>query len=449
MARERDDEDRRSAGLPTSSIERLLRLTGLVGRVGASLASTRLLALVQAEATRQARRSDALVRNATRIVETLGRMKGGAMKAGQMLSLHADLLPPEVSEVLCALQKEAPRVPAEVMEYEVQGALGPRYERLFRSFDREAFAAASIGQVHRAVLRDGRTVAVKVQYPMIREIIEADLRNLRTLFGAMVGLVSDIDFAPIWREVRDRLREELDYTQEAAHMRRLTALYADMPEIVIPGIVDEASTDRVLTMEMVEGLSPDWACSSDVAQALRDEWGRALFEFTLRGLLVTGWLHADPNLANFGFLPDGRVIVYDFGCVKHLPGRLMTEYATLTRAALDDRRERVPAILKRMGLRKQDGAAIARQVTDPYFELLAQIYRRDPRYTFGGDPGVYRTLFELGMANLSEASDLVVPHDLVFVNRTLAGTFGNLTRLRATADWRAVAERCLRTSERS
>jgi predicted unusual protein kinase regulating ubiquinone biosynthesis (AarF/ABC1/UbiB family) len=211
MVRERDDEDRRSAGLPTSSLERLLRLTGLVGRVGASLASTRLLALVQAEATRQARRSDALLRNATRIVETLGRMKGGAMKAGQMLSLHADLLPPEVSEVLRALQKEAPRVPAEVMEYEVQGALGPRYERLFRSFDREAFAAASIGQVHRAVLRDGREVAVKVQYPMIREIIEADLRNLRTLFGAMVGLVSDIDFAPIWREpvhALDEVRQE-------------------------------------------------------------------------------------------------------------------------------------------------------------------------------------------------------------------------------------------------
>jgi predicted unusual protein kinase regulating ubiquinone biosynthesis (AarF/ABC1/UbiB family) len=370
------------------------------------------------------------------------------MKAGQMLSLHADVLPPEVSEVLRALQNEAPRVPPEVMEYEVQGALGPRYEQLFHAFDREAFAAASIGQVHRAVLRDGRAVAVKVQYPMIREIIEADLRNLRRLLGAVVGLVSDIDFEPIWREVRDRLREELDYAQEAAHLRRLTALYADMPEIVIPGIVDEATTDRVLTMELVEGLSPDQACSASSPQACRDAWGRVLFEFMLRGLLVNGWLHADPNLANFGFVADGRVIVYDFGCVKRLPASLMKGYAALARAALDGRRDRVPDILLGLGVRKQGGAALSRQITDSWFDLLSQVYRRDPLYTFGGDPGVYQRLFELGMANLGEASDLEFPQDIVFVNRTLAGTFGNLTRLRATADWRAVAERCLRAARR-
>jgi predicted unusual protein kinase regulating ubiquinone biosynthesis (AarF/ABC1/UbiB family) len=432
-----------AAGLPTSSIERLLRLGGLVGRVGTSLAVSRLLSLVQTPPARQARRAEALVRNATRIVDTLGRLKGGAMKVGQMLSLHVDLLPPEVAEVLRALQSEAPRVPAEVMEYEVQGALGPRYERLFRSFDRDAFAAASIGQVHRAVLRDGRAVAVKVQYPMIREIIEADLHNLRTLLGAIVGLVSDIDFEPIWHEVRDRLREELDYAQEAAHVRRLTALHADVPEIVIPRVFDEASTDRVLTMELVEGLSPDEACSGAYPQSLRDGWGRVLLEFTLRGLLATGWLHADPNLANFAFLTDGRVIVYDFGCVKRVPPSLIEGYRALTRAALDDRREDVPEALHALGVRKQDGAPIPREVTDPYFELLSRVYRRDPPYTFGGDPGVYQRLFELGLSNLGEASEIAFPKDIVFVNRTLAGTFGNLTRLHATADWRAVAERCL------
>jgi predicted unusual protein kinase regulating ubiquinone biosynthesis (AarF/ABC1/UbiB family) len=441
-----DGERPRSASLPTSSLERLARLAGLAGRVGLSLATSRLLSTVQTQAVRQAQRTDALVRNAARIVETLGRMKGGAMKAGQMLSLHVDILPPEVAEILRALQNEAPRVPAEVMEYEVQGALGPRFDRLFRSFDREAFAAASIGQVHRGVLRDGRAVAVKVQYPMIREIIEADLRNLRTLLGAIVGLVSDIDFGPIWREVRDRLREELDYAQEAAHARRLTALYADMPEILIPRVVEDATTDRVLTMEFVEGVSPNRACSGEFAQSLRDAWGRVLFEFMLRGLLVTGWLHADPNLANFGFLPDGRVIVYDFGCVKHVPDRLVRGYAALTRCALDGRREDVPGVLGRLGVRKRDGATLSREVTDPYFDLLSEVYRRDPPYTFGGDPGVYERLFELGLANLGEASELVFPRDIVFVNRTLAGTFGNLTRLRATSDWRGVAERCLRAA---
>jgi hypothetical protein len=121
----------------------------------------------------------------------------------------------------------------------------------------------------------------------------------------------------------------------------------------------------------------------------------------------------------------------------------MTGYAGLARAALDGRRDAVPDLLHAMGVGKQGGAKLPDDVTGPYFDLLSQVYRRDPPYTFGGDPGVYQRLFELGLANLDESSDLAFPRDLVFVNRTLAGTFGNLNRLRATADWRGVAERCL------
>jgi hypothetical protein len=150
-------------------------------------------------------------------------------------------------------------------------------------------------------------------------------------------------------------------------------------------------------------------------------------------------LHADPNLANFGFLPDGRVIVYDFGCVKEIPEAIAAGYAELTRAALEDRPEDVPAILEGLGIRKLDGASLARSVTDPFFEVMARIYRSAPPYTFGGDTGVYQRLFDLGIANLGEAVDLVFPQDIVFINRTLSGNFGNLSRLRATADWRAIA----------
>lgn len=416
-----------------------MKLSGLVGRVGASLTVSKLLDFVQSGPVRQARRTDTVVRNAIRIVETLGEMKGGAMKLGQMLSLHADALPPEAAEILRALQKEAPRVPAEVMEYEVRGALGGRFDEVFASFEREAFAAASIGQVHRARLRDGRAVAVKVQYPLIREIVEADLKNLRKLFAALYGLVSDVDSRPVWNEVRDRLREELDYRHEATNVRRMAELHRDVPEIVIPAVVGEASTDRVLTFEFVAGLSPAEACAEGTPQELRNRWGHVLFAFQMRGLLATRFLHADPNLANFGFLPDGRVIVYDFGCVKEIPEAIAAGYAELTRAALEDRPEDVPAILEGLGIRKLDGASLARSVTDPFFEVMARIYRSAPPYTFGGDTGVYQRLFDLGIANLGEAVDLVFPQDIVFINRTLSGNFGNLSRLRATADWRAIA----------
>ena len=430
--------------LPTSAVERLLKLSGLAGRVGTSIASARLLELVRSGPGAHARRTENLVRNAIRVVETLGEMRGAAMKVGQMLSLHADLLPPEAAAVLRALQREAPRVPAEVMEYEVRGSLGARFDALFETFDREAFAAASIGQVHRARLRDGREVAVKIQYPLIREIIESDLKNLRVLFQALFALVSDLDFDPVWREIRDRLREELDYAREADQMRRAAALHADVPEIVIPAVVAEASTDRVLTMEFVDAIPPEVAVSDTHRRELRDRWGRTLFEFVLRGLFRHRHLHADPNLGNFAFREDGAVVVYDFGCVKEVPEAIAAGFAGIARAAIDGRPQDVPAILDRMGVRKRDGSAISRSITDPYLEILGEMYRESPPYTFGADPGVYRRLFDLGLANVGEASDLEFPEDLLFIDRTLGGTFGNLVRLRATADWRAIAERYVR-----
>ena len=419
----------------TSPLRRFLKLGGLVGRVGASVASSRALDLTVREASRQARRTENLVRNATRVVETLGEMKGAAMKVGQMLSLHEGMLPPEVAEVLRALQKEAPKVPAEVMRYEVEGSLGGKIDELFGEFESEAFAAASIGQVHRARLPDGRPVAVKVQYPAIDEIVRADLGNLKRLFAGLVGLFSDMDFEPVWCELRDRLLEEIDYRHEAENMRVAAGLYRDMPEIVVPGVIDERSSEHVLTMEYVEGLSPAEACSDEQPAELRNAWGAALFEFMLRGLFEWRYLHADPNLANFSFRPDGRIIVYDFGCMKRVPEELAAGYAELFLAALEDRIDAIPRVLQEIGVRTQSGEPLPHEFVDPYVELFAEILRADPPYTFGEDEDLYEKLMELGMSNWSRAMDIEFPEDIVFVDRTLAGHFGNLSRFRATAPW--------------
>ncbi len=174
----------------TSAMRRFVKLGGLAGRVGASVVGNQVLDVARTGPGKQVKKTENLVRNAMRIVETLGEMKGAAMKVGQMLSLHEGMLPPEVAEVLRGLQKEAPRVPAEVMEYEIRGAL-ENYEDLFESLDLEAFAAASIGQVHRGRLRDGRDVAVKIQYPLIDHIVKADLKNLKTLVRALLALVTE------------------------------------------------------------------------------------------------------------------------------------------------------------------------------------------------------------------------------------------------------------------
>ena len=158
-----------------------------------------------------------------------------------------------------------------------------------------------------------------IQYPGIDGIIEADLVNLRRLLKSLFALFTDADFAPIWGEVRDRLREKLDYVNEAENLRRMAELWAGSDAVVIPGVIDAASSRRVLTMEYLSGYMPDGACDDARPQALRDRCGAVLFDFVLCGLFEHRIIHADPNLANFSFLADGRVVVYDYGCVKSVP----------------------------------------------------------------------------------------------------------------------------------
>jgi len=423
------------AKLNTSSVGRFVTLGGLAGRVGASVVGNQVLELVRSGPARQLRRTENLVRNAARIAETLGELKGAAMKVGQMLSLHEGLLPPEVAEVLRSLQREAPRVPAEVMEDEIRGSL-ENFDELFERLDFEAFAAASIGQVHLGVLRDGRPVAVKIKYPLIDEIVRADLANLRRVVHLLVSLVFDLDVEPIWHEVRDRLLEELDYTHEAANMRRMAELHRDVPELVIPRVVTEASTRDVLTMELVEGLPPEVACSPACEQPLRDAWARVLFEFQLRGLFEHRFLHADPNLANFAFLGDGRVIVYDFGCVKEVPADLAAGYAELLVAAVEGNRSALPDIFRRLGVYKAGGLPLPSEVVDQYFEVLSPVLRAAPPYTFGEDPELYQRVLDISLRSWTEATDVRFPKDAIFIDRSLGGHFGNLSKLRATGPWR-------------
>ena len=420
--------------LTTSASRRFVKLGGLVGRVGASMAGERLRDFARSDLDKKVRKTQALVRNATRIVETLGEMRGAAMKVGQMLSLHEGLLPPEVAEILSTLQGKAPSVPFEVIEYEIKGQIKD-YDKIFAYLEPEAFAAASIGQVHRAELRDGRRVAVKIQYPAIDRIIKADLKNLRTVFKSLLALFTEMDFEPVWGEVRDRLLEEIDYCREADNLRRMAQLHADHPEIVVPSVIEEASASGVLTMEYVPGIPPEEACSEEYSQELKDRWGATLLEFQLRGLFQQRFLHADPNLANFAFLEDGRVVVYDCGCIKQPPEAVVAGYAGVWRAVLEGRGDDIPGVLFRMGVSK-DGGPVPVELIVPYVELFGEILRAAPPYTFGEDEELYEKLFNLGMANLSQARDIGFPQDMVFIDRALGGHFGNLSKLRATGPWR-------------
>ncbi len=428
----------------TSSLGRIVKIGSLMGRVGTSVATERAIDFAFSGPTKQLRQTENMVKNALRIVETLGEMKGAAMKVGQMLSLHESMLPPEVAEVLSLLQQKAPSVPTEVMRYEVEGALKAPIGELFADFDEEAYASASIGQVHRATLKDGRPAAVKIQYPAIDHIVKADLKNLKRLFQSLFSMFFKADFEPLWEEVRDRLLEELDYEHEAENMRQMAALYADVPEIVIPQVIDELSTKNVLTMEFVGGIKPREAISDRYPQELKNEWGRVLFEFQVRGLFHDRLLHADPNLANFAFLDDGRVVVYDFGCMKRISEKIATGYTALVRAVLDDQREDIPDLLLELGVFQTGPVAIGQDIIDPYFDLILEMMRQDPPYVFGEDEQFYEKIMQLGAANWSQSMDAHFPEDIIFIDRSFAGHFGNLTTLHAQGPWREIADKYTR-----
>jgi predicted unusual protein kinase regulating ubiquinone biosynthesis (AarF/ABC1/UbiB family) len=230
-------------------------------------------------------------------------------------------------------------------------------------------------------------------------MVEADLKNLKVLLGNLVSLVTDIDFEPIWEEVKKRLLEELDYRKEADSIRRMAAMHANTSEIIVPDVVDEATTRRVLTMGFVDGIPPDEAVSDRYPQGLRDQWGVTLFEFTLRGLFEHRFLHADPNFANFAFREDGKVAVYDYGCMKEIPAAIATGYSGLMNAVLHRRKTAIPGILRDMGVYKEGDAALPRDLTDPYVDLVQDIVRASPPYTFGEDDSIYEAIYELGMSS--------------------------------------------------
>lgn len=420
-----------------SAASRMFRLGGLAGRVGVSMAGNTVANLFRDLESRDGRRADTMMKNALRIKELLGQLKGVPMKIGQMVSLHEKLLPEEIVVALKSLQQNAPPVPFEELREMVETELGPRFAYI-RHIDETPLAAASIGQVHRAVLVNGVQIALKIQYPGIDEVIRADLKNLKGLLKLLFSMFSRMDMEPVWQELKDRLMEELDYETEAANMKRMADLYADDDRIIIPKVIDEVTTRHILGMELVLGISPDRVSENHYSQSLKNQWGQAMLSLILKGLFRYRFLHADPNIANFAFLDDGRLIVYDFGCMKEIPEDLCNGYALLVRAFLNHEYEKIPVILKSIGVHKANGDLMPREMVTDFLNVLSEFFDPDAHYTFGNDEKIYKRFYELGNKHISESMSMVFPKDIIFIDRTFSGHFGNLCRLNAHGDWRKI-----------
>ena len=289
-------------------------------------------------------------RSAEQLFAVLGELKGGAMKFGQALSVFEAAIPDEFAEpyreALTKLQTAAPPMPPVDVHYMLTEQFGRSWRTRFREFDDTPAASASIGQVHRAVWRDGREVAVKVQYPGAEEALRSDLRQLGRMSRLLQPLAPGLELKPLIAELRERMEEELDYRDEAAFQREFAGIYDGDPDVRIPAVV--ASAPKAMVSEWVAGR-PLASVIRDGTRAERDHAGAHLARFHYSAPARAHLLHADPHPGNFQILDDGRLLVLDFGAVARLPDGMPSTLVTMTRYALQDRPAKLMQVMRDAG----------------------------------------------------------------------------------------------------
>ena len=419
--------------------DRFLGRARRFAQVGAGLSG----AAVSVGASRLLGGEDADLRTARALKETLGRLKGPLMKAAQMFATVPDLLPPELASELAELQANAPAMGRPFVRRRMAAELGPDWAGRFAAFELDAAHAASLGQVHRASLHDGRQVAVKLQYPEMQSAVESDLGQLRTLFGLYRRVDRSIDPSEIAEEVGERLREELDYEREARHMALYGAFFSERDDIAVPEPVGELSTRRLLTMTWLEGQGLAAFKTADLST--RNRVARLLFEAWWSPMTHIGVIHGDPHLGNYTLTEDARRLnLLDFGCVRVFPPRFVAGVVRLYRALLaDDRGEQAEAY-RTWGFKG---------LTDELIDVL-NVWARfiygpllDDRVRTVADgvaPGEYgrREAFKVRQA-LKERGPVLIPREFVFMDRAAIGLGAAFLHLQAEHNWRALFEESL------
>jgi len=388
-------------------------------------------------------------RTVARTRRVLGELKGGALKAGQLLSTVEALFPadPEQSwrQALTSLQESNPGIPWSDAEAVLRRELGARWRDLFEEFDEQPAAAASIGQVHRAVWREsGLDVAVKVQYPGVREAILSDVRAFSVASRAAALVARGVAMPPLVTELRTRLLEELDYRREAANQRRFAVVYphdhGGEGEAVVPRVV--RATSRVLVQGWLDGV-PLARVATGGTQAQRDRLGELYQRFLLSGPARCGLLHTDPHPGNFRLLDDGRLGVLDFGSCLELPGGLPRTFGRLITALLAGGDDDVLRALREEGL-VRPGARLEVAKLRDYLAPFSEPARHERfHYTRDWLKGQFARVNDPRNPEFAVALQLTIPPDQLFTHRVWLGIVGVLAQLDAEVPVRPELRRWL------
>ncbi len=426
--------------VPAGRIERVLRFGAMAGGIAANVAfdgARRWLSGDRAEL------GDLATSNATaeQLVAHLGRMRGAAMKLGQLLSLEASaILPPAFTDALGMLRAGGDTMTPAQLHRILGREYGRGWQARFQHFDEEPVAAASIGQVHRVVAADGRELALKIQFPGVAKSISSDVDNLAMLLKMARILPEDLDVTPFVRAVKDQLRRETDYLAEAASLARFRALLADEPDVLVPAPHADLTTTRILAMDFVPGKPISTLWEQHSPQAVRNRLAILAQRLVARELFSFGVMQSDPNFANFFITDEHRLVLLDFGSTVSIARPTSERYGRLLAAIIDDDRARVETIAREFKwLGKDDVGERAAGLIDLIL-LASEPLRAEGIYDYGasnlpdraGTAG-FDLAFRRGLRRPPAP-------ELLFVHRKLGGTFHLCARLRACVDSRRILQ---------
>ncbi len=419
-----DNEDNRFS----ARAARYMKVGTNVGAVAARVAGQRLFGMQANDG-----------RNAAELAAALGGLKGPIMKVAQLLSTIPEALPPEYARELAQLQAQAPAMGPAFVKRRMMAELGPDWASKFASFAPEAAASASLGQVHRATAHDGRSLAVKLQYPDMQSAVEADVTQLKVVFGLHARMDAAVDTSEIMKEIAARLREELDYELEAHHIGLYRHILDNDPLIRIPDVLPELSSKRLLSMTWLEGkplLNYKTASIDD-----RNAIARAMFRAWWHPFSHYGVIHGDPHLGNYTIFEDGNghasgINLLDFGCIRTFPTKFVQGVVDLYSGLVDGDQARVVHAYESWGFKGLNNDVIDAMNLWARFIYGPLLDDRERTIAEGTAPGDYgrKEAFSVHKI-LKEKGPVTVPREFVFMDRAAIGLGGVFLHLDAKQNW--------------
>lgn len=370
--------------------------------------------------------------NAARLADQLARMRGAAMKVGQLISMDAgEMLPPELAQILARLRADADYMPPKQLKQVLTSNWGDGWIKRFKSFNVRPIAAASIGQVHRAQTKDGRDLAIKVQYPGVAKSINSDVQNVAALIRMSGLLPKDLDIGPLLNEAKAQLRDEANYLRERDQILQFQGLLAGTQGFVLPTPHDDLTTEHILAMTYLPGDPIETL--ETASHTLRDSVVQRLLELMFKEMFVYGAIQSDPNFANYRYAVEtDDIVLLDFGAARPVPADVAHDYAELFRSALAGKDLHKSAIA--LGFYAESTHPKHQKMVLDVLDIVFGPLKRDGIFDFA-DTSMAKKLNQAGM-KMAEERDFVhvPPIETLFLQRKFGGLYLLATRLKARAD---------------